>query len=94
MTLVFGASLFTHLNEPDARRYVQESRRALQAGGQLVVSIHDTQSDHVKYEGDEHRTAVKADYFIAFARELGFEYQRTIPDLCGQRVLIFVAVER
>ena len=93
MTLAFGASLFTHLHESDARRYVQESRRALQRGGLLVASIHDAHDSVEKYQGDEHRTEVSAEYFIEFSRELGFEYQRTIPDLCGQRVLVFVAVE-
>lgn len=91
LTLVFAASLFTHLREADARRYLSQSRRVLVAGGRLVASIHDRPAAGSDYDGDEHRADVRHDYFIALAQSQRLAHERTIPDLCGQKTLIFRA---
>lgn len=88
-TLAFAGSLFTHLREPDAHRYLTETRRVLAAGGLLVASTHDQVPANGGWSGDEHRADVAPVHFIAMAQAAGLRHERTIPDVCGQRTFLF-----
>lgn len=91
VTLAFAGSLFTHLREPDAVRYLAETRRALAPGGLLVASTHDHMPENGGWSGDEHRADVAPAHFVALAAAQGLTHQRTIADVCGQRTFLFEA---
>ncbi|HEY6985897.1 MAG TPA: class I SAM-dependent methyltransferase [Rhodanobacteraceae bacterium] len=88
-TLAFAASLFTHLREAAAQRYLDEAARCVAPGGKLIASIHDKPAPGTAFSGDEFRADVRADYFIALAARSGWEAERTVGDVCGQETLIF-----
>src|SRR5262249_40944371 len=65
MTLAFAASLFTHLREAAALRYLREARRVLRLEGRLVASIHIEPIGGAKHSGDEFRADFAPAHFIA-----------------------------
>jgi len=89
MSLAFAASLFTHLREDAARRYLAETRRALRRGGCLVASIHITPEPGTQFSGDEFRADVLPQYFVGLAQQSGFERWRVVGDICGQETFVF-----
>ena len=91
MTLAFAASLFTHLEEAAAKRYLDESRRVLRGGGKLIVSIHIEPNDGTDYQGNESRADVNPVYFAAMASAAGFAVGRRIGDVCGQETWLLLA---
>lgn len=93
--LAFGCSLFTHLLEPDARRYLGEVRRVLSADGVFLPSIHVNPAPGTRYSGAEYRVDVAPDYFVELAAEAGLEVVSALGNVCGQYTIMFkVAPER
>ena len=88
-SLAFAASLFTHLREDAARRYLAETRRVLRAGGRLVASIHIKPAADTNFSGDEFRADVLPQYFVTLAQQTGFARSRIIGDICGQETFVF-----
>lgn len=88
VTLAFAASLFTHLREEAALRYLLESRRALRRSGRLVASIHVNPEGGTNFSGDEFRADVQPQYFVDLARQTGFRNVRSIGDICGQETFV------
>lgn len=88
MTLAFAASLFTHLREAAAMRYLREARRVLRPEGRLVASIHIEPADGTAHSGDEFRADFAPAHFIALARDCGFFHAHRIGDICGQETFV------
>jgi len=89
--LAFGCSLFTHLLEPDARRYLGEVRRVLSTDGIFLPSIHVNPAPGERYSGTEVRIDVDADYFIEIAAEAGLQVVSRLGNVCGQYTIMFKA---
>ena len=89
VTLAFAASLFTHLREAAALRYLTEAARCVAAGGRLIASIHDRPEAGTNFSGDEFRADVDPGYFVALAARCGWTHARTVGDVCGQETLVF-----
>src|SRR5688500_2332564 len=87
--VAFAASLFTHLLEPDARHYLAESARCLDAAGILIASIHAAPAPGERYSGRENRIEIDKDYFIAMAAAAGLELAEDLGSICGQETLVF-----
>ena len=87
--LAFAASLFTHLLEPAAARYLSESARVLKRGGLLVASIHDEVGPGEKVRGDEARIDFSREHFQAMARNAGLELSQDLGLVCGQLTYAF-----
>jgi SAM-dependent methyltransferase len=94
VSLAFAASLFTHLREDAALRYLAETRRALRPGGRLVASIHINPAPDTSFSGDEFRADVLPRYFIALAEQAGFARSRVVGDICGQETFVFEKASR
>jgi SAM-dependent methyltransferase len=90
-TLAVASSVFTHLRERIARRYLCEIHRILQSGGKLILSLHVEPSPGTVYTGDEARVDVRSEYFLAMALSVGLELERHIGEVCGQDVFLLVA---
>ena len=89
MDLTFAASLFTHLLEPAAVRYLSESARVLKPGGLLVASIHDEVAPGETFRGDEARIDVSREHFQGMAKRVGLELDRDLGLVCGQTTFAF-----
>lgn len=89
VTLTFAASLFTHLREPAAERYLAESARCSAPGAKLIASIHDKPAPGAAFSGDEFRADVLPDHFVALAARSGWTLERAVGDVCGQETLVF-----
>lgn len=89
MDLAFAASLFTHLLEPAAARYLAESARVLKPGGLLVASIHDEVGPGEKVKGDEARIDFSRAHFQAMARAAGLALSQDLGLVCGQTTFAF-----
>jgi SAM-dependent methyltransferase len=88
--LAFGASLFTHLLEEDARHYLAETRRVLRRGGRALYSILPPSSD-APILGGEDRVELAPDYFVAMAAAAGLAVEENLGSLCGQETVLFRA---
>jgi SAM-dependent methyltransferase len=86
--LAFAASLFTHLLECDADRYLSEAARVLRDGGIAVFSIHVAVPPGVNYQGNETRIDINKTYFEQMASRHDLQSIDCIDDLAGQTVLI------
>ena len=87
--VVFAASLFTHLLEPDAQRCLSEVRRVLAPDGRALIGIHTQVAPGIKFEGTETGINIEIDYFREMAaraelREIGY-----VDDLVGRQVFVF-----
>lgn len=89
--LAFGASLFTHLLEPDARHYLRETRRALRPAGRALYSILTSPAPGTRFSGAEDRIDVEPGYFAAMAEEAGLELEERLGELAGQETLLLRA---
>jgi len=89
--LAVASSLFTHLLEPSACRYLEQSRRVLKPGGKLVLSLHTEPPAGQRFAGDEARIDVDPDYFVQLAAARGLRLHEALGSFCGQDVFVFVA---
>ena len=89
ITLVFAASLFTHILEEDAKHYLREMARVLTSGAIAIVSIHTKPEPGEKYSGTEYRIDVEPEYFEALAAETGLQLLERLGELCGQEAYVF-----
>lgn len=86
--MVVGASLFTHLFEPDAQHYLNEIYRSLKSGGRALVSIHDEPAGGAMFSGDEVRIDVDRDYFVSMGQRAGMVFEKHLGRVWGQTVLL------
>jgi SAM-dependent methyltransferase len=91
-SLAFAASLFTHLKEGAARRYLSESRRVLRQGGRLIASVHTDAVAGTNWSGDESRADVRPEYWLALAADAGFSVEKELGEICGQATYTFRAI--
>lgn len=90
-TLAFAASLFTHLKESSAHRYLAEARRVLAPGGLLIASVHVESNAESDYSGGEFRAEVREQYFVALASKVGLVLRSSLGSICGQETFVFTA---
>ena len=86
--LVIGASLFTHLLEPDAVHYLNEINRALSRSGRAALSIHTDVGAGAQFSGTEARIDIDPQYFNQLAEKAHLTPLEVVPDVGGQRVVI------
>lgn len=86
--LAFGASLFTHLLEADARHYLAETRRVLRPGGRALYSILPTSGPDTPYRGGEDRIEVAPTYFLDLAAGSGLALEERLGELAGQETFL------
>jgi SAM-dependent methyltransferase len=87
--VVFAASLFTHLLEPDAVHYLAEIGRVLSPRGTALLSMHDNIVPGERFCGTETRIDIDPAYFVELAARAGLREQERIGDLGGQQVFAF-----
>ena len=87
--LIFAASVFTHLLEPDAVRYLNEAARTLSSRGRAIISIHTAVGEGINYQGTETRIDVRREYFLSLAAAAGLGMAGFLEDLGGQQIFIF-----
>lgn len=88
--VIFAASVFTHLLEPDASHYLKEVGRCLSRRGRAILSIHNHVPPGVRFFGTEARIDMTPDYFRELAGEAGLKEVDRVDDLGGQQAFIFV----
>jgi len=84
--LAICGSLFTHLYEPVAARYLSELRRTLKPGGGALISLHVEPEPGETYSGDEWRIDVDEGYFLDMALSAGLAPAERIGVVYGQTV--------
>ncbi len=87
--IVIGASIFTHLLEPDMKHYLRQCGRILSSRGRAILSIHTAVSPGSRFEGNEARIDMEMGYFLESAAEAGLIEDSRLEDLAGQQVVIF-----
>lgn len=87
--LVFAASVFTHLLEPDAIHYLSEVGRVLSLRGTALLSIHNNVPAGERFCGTEARIDMDPAYFVELAAAAGLREDQRIDDLAGQQLFIF-----
>jgi SAM-dependent methyltransferase len=87
--VIFAASVFTHLLEPDAVHYLRETARCLSSRGRAILSIHSDVGPGENYKGTETRIDIRRDYFSALAVGAGLQQVDFIEDLGGQQIFVF-----
>jgi SAM-dependent methyltransferase len=87
--VIFAASLFTHLLEPDVLHYFHEIRRVISNRGRAILSIHNSPSPGTRFSGTEIRVDIASDYFVELGLEAGLKEQERIDNVCGQQTFIF-----
>lgn len=91
MDAVVAASLFTHLLEADAARYLREIARVLKPRGVALLTIRATAAAGETYAGNESCIDVDRRHFLAMAREAGLELQDEVADFVGETLLVLGA---
>jgi len=86
--VVFASSLFTHLLEPDAIHYLQETRRVLTPSGVALLSIHIDVPKGKRFFGAEGRIDIDPAYFAELAARAGLKELDRIEEFCGQQVFV------
>ena len=86
--IVFAASVFTHLLEPDAVRYLEETRRVLSTRGTALLSIHIEFPAGERFHGTEARIDMDPKYFVELATRAGLRHHEDI-DFAGQQTFAF-----
>jgi len=86
--LAIGASIFTHLLEPVACRYLKETGRVLKPGGRAVFSLHTKPAPGQVFSGHEGRVDVDQDYFLSLAARAGLSLLEDLGSLCGQETVV------
>lgn len=88
-----AASVFPHLLESTALRYLAEVSRALVRRGAFVVSIHsENLVPWLPYNGTEARSDVFPPYFEGLASRYGLVLLDRIGSFCGQETFVFQSV--
>jgi SAM-dependent methyltransferase len=87
--LIFAASVFTHLLEPDFFHYLMETSRVLKVGGVAIFSAHCLPQDGMRFSGNERRIDISEEYFEEMAGRAGLRVQNKIKEFYGQDVFIF-----
>lgn len=87
--VIFAASVFTHLLEPDAIHYLNEISRVLSFRGAALLSIHVDVPPGERFFGTETRIDIDPAYFIELAARSGLRLYEHIEDLGGQHVFVF-----
>jgi len=87
--VILAASLFTHLLEPDAIRYLQEVGRVLSPRGRALLSIHNAVPVSERYVGTETRIDIDPEYFSDLALAAGLREDSRIDEFCGQQMFVF-----
>lgn len=87
--LVFAASVFTHLLEPDAIHYLKEVGRTLSTRGHAILSIHNNVPPGHRFCGTEARIDMDPDYFRELAAAAGLREVDCVDDLASQQAFIF-----
>lgn len=91
--VVFAASVFPHLLEPTAMRYLEEVSRVLVRRGIFVVSIHtENIVPWIPYNGTEARSDVFAPYFEGLASRHALVVKERIGNFCAQETFVFESV--
>src|SRR4029434_5398881 len=80
--LAFGASLFTHLLEREARHSLRETTRVLRAGGGALYSILPPAQAEATLRGGEDRVEVSRDYFEGMGAEAGLVIEERLRRQC------------
>jgi GT2 family glycosyltransferase/SAM-dependent methyltransferase/glycosyltransferase involved in cell wall biosynthesis len=88
MDVVVAASVFTHLLEADADRYLREIARVLKPGGSALLTIRATAAPGTTYAGDESCIDVEPRHFLAMARAAGLEPRDQVDDFVGETLLV------
>ena len=91
--VISAASVFTHLLEADALRYLKEIRRVLKRGGVALLSIHENVPPGQQFSGTEDRIDIDPGYFIELAGEAGLCEHESIGEFCGQRLFLLQRVD-
>lgn len=91
--VIFAASVFTHLLEADAVRYLKEITRVLKPRGVALLSIHENVAPGQHFSGTEDRVDIEADYFIELAGNAGLCERENIGEFCGQRLFLLQRAE-
>jgi GT2 family glycosyltransferase/glycosyltransferase involved in cell wall biosynthesis/SAM-dependent methyltransferase len=91
MDLVVAASLFTHLFEADAIRYLREIARVLKPHGKALLSIRATAAPGATYVGNESCIDVDRRHFLALAQAAGLELRGEVADFVGETLLVMGA---
>jgi SAM-dependent methyltransferase len=85
-------SLFTHLKETDARRYLGETQRVLSKKGRALYTIHyDRATAQDPYIGTEDRIDIFVDHWLGMLADAGLESIGRWPrgrDIFGQRYFL------
>ncbi len=87
--VVFAASVFAHLLESDAVRYLSEIARVLSARGVALLSIHIDVPGGSRFVGTEHRIDIEPEYFLELAANAGLQEHDRIDNVGGQQLFIF-----
>ncbi len=88
-TVAVAASLFTHLLEVEATRYLSEIARVLRKNGKAIISIHVDVPKGERFVGDSRRIDIDPDYFISIASGAGLVADEIIGNVYGQEVMVF-----
>jgi SAM-dependent methyltransferase len=94
MTVVFAASVFTHLLEPDARHYLNEIERVLTPGGKAILSIHVNVPTDKPFHGTEARIDIDPQYFLGMCADAHLELVEALGEVCDQEVFVFASKRR
>ena len=86
--IAIASSVFTHLLQPAAERYLAEAARVLVPGGKLILSLHTEPPAGQVFAGDEARIDVDLAFFIRLATERGLALHEDVGSFCGQSVLV------
>jgi SAM-dependent methyltransferase len=86
--IILAASVFTHLLEPDAIRYLSEVSRTLSPRGTALLSIHVEPPPGKRFHGAEGRIDIDPGYFLELANAAGL-CELESSELCGQQVCVF-----
>ena len=89
INMAIGASIFTHLTEPHAMHYLEETNRVLKGGGKALFSIHTHPADGKLISGKEDRIDIDPKYFLIMTQKAGLRLKEEIGDLCGQETFLF-----
>lgn len=71
-SLIFAASLFTHLAPAASARYLPQARRCAIDGAMLLLSIHIAPAPAADFSGNSDRADYTPAHFVALARAAGW----------------------
>ena len=88
--ITIAASLFTHLLEPAATQYLNETWRVLKPGAHAFISLHTQPLAGHDFSGNEARVDVNLGNFLTLAELAGLELKENLGLFCGQETIILV----